>query len=177
MKKEVIWVDGLSAAGKQTFINHVMRDKPADLLTHFGWQGSKVTASRKSLEIIGALEDRAVDENRSALDEEVLKLARNNDVILIKLQTVDVKAKRPQRLRSLLPDFEHKVIYLQVKAEDMAERLRAKPWWDASEDPSQWVKEELAMVEEELDTLAHDFQVITVNASKGSDYEIIETHF
>lgn len=173
MKKEIVWVDGLSAAGKQTFIKKVAEDKAVDLLTSFGWQDSKVAVSKKSLEIIGALDDKDVEEKRNALEKEVVELAKNHDIILIKLQSVDVRAKRPEKLQSLLPDFKHKVICLRVKAKDMAERLRAKPWWDAAEDPFQWVKEEQVMVEEELDSLAQDFQVITVDASKGSDYRII----
>lgn len=173
MNKEIVWVDGLSAAGKQTFIMKVAEDRSIDLLTRFGWRDSKVAVSQMSLEIIGPLDDKAIEEKRAALEKEVVELAKDNGIILIKLQSVDVRAKRPEKLRSLLPDFKHKVIYLRVKAEDMAERLRAKPWWDAKEDPLQWVKEEQVMVKEELDSLSQDFQVITVDANEGSDYRII----
>jgi hypothetical protein len=51
--KEVVWVFGNSAAGKESFIRYITINKDARLLTSLGWQESKVTASEASMKYIG----------------------------------------------------------------------------------------------------------------------------
>jgi hypothetical protein len=103
----------------------------------------------------------------------VVDLAKHYDVILIKAQSLDTKARRQKKIEKLLPNFEHKIIVIRVQTKDMAERLRAKPWWDESEDPLEWAEAERDGIESEIKDLAKDFEIINVNGNKGSNYEII----
>ncbi len=174
MKKEVIWVEGLSAAGKEMFIRKIVEDKPSDLLRQFGWFNKKIALSHISLAAIGSLGDRSAKANRAAIEEEVMKLANVYDVILIKGQSLDTEAKRQKKIEKILPDFQHKIIVIRVKDEDMAERLMSKPWWNKSEDPLEWAEAERGLVDEEIKSLAKDFEIININGNKNSNYEIIK---
>ena len=82
--KEIVWVYGVSASGKETFIRKVVEERPEDLLRQLGWLGKKVVASQASLSYIGQTDDDEVVKKRREIEDEVPRLADDNDVILVK---------------------------------------------------------------------------------------------
>ncbi len=171
--KEVVWVFGVSASGKETFIRKVIDERPSDLLDQFSWNGKKIAASQVSIDVIGSYGNDDTKEKRKELEKEVVGLVRQNDVVLIKGQYIDYKAQRQVKLKTLLPDCKHKIVVIRVQTHDLPERLTSKPWWDKSEDPMKWTKGEQELVADLLKDLSQDFQVITINGNKDSHYEII----
>lgn len=60
---------------------------------------------------------------------EVGKLAKDSEVILIKEQRVDLRAKRPQRLQALYPSAQHILIILEcTDANELMSRYNMKPF-------------------------------------------------
>lgn len=41
-KSEIVWVFGSSAVGKDTFIQHIINDRPLNLFLQMGWADKKL---------------------------------------------------------------------------------------------------------------------------------------
>ena len=169
--KEIVWVFGESAAGKETFIKHIVKDKQTELLEEFGWQNKKAMACNASLRLIGA----RLSNKREKILDEVSKLLENAEVILIKWQFVDSKTNLPKRLKYKIPDVRQRIISLKVSPEELAERLPAKPLWSKygkTGEETKLVAHDLQVVRKSLQELS-DFDTTTINSSKSGNYEII----
>lgn len=166
--KEVVWVYGVSAAGKETFIQKVVEEQPEDLLERLGWLCKNIIASQASLKYIGHTDNDEVVEKRQEIEEEVPRLAEDNDVVLVKGQFVDYVAKRQAKLKKLLPSLQHKIIVLEVHPDHMPERLRQKAWWTDKEDPMDWTRGEKPLVDDLLEDLGRDFEIIRLDSSTSS---------
>ena len=170
MAKQVVWVFGASAAGKATFINYVLQNRPQELITRMGWQGSSVAAEPYSLSLIGAVsyhDDKT--RKRSKILSSVKSLLESSDVILIKGQQVDIDNGRPQRLRSECPECEHSIIYLDAGATQTLRRMKRKPWWRDDITPADietWRRSQLKTLES-MD--GFNFQVL--ESSRNSSYK------
>ena len=165
--KEVVWVFGTSASGKETFIKRVASGKPFDLIKNLGWEGKAVTASNESLNLI----DGELGELRDKVIEKIPVLLQKTDVILIKWQYVDSAAKRPQRLKDSLPDARHRIIELEVDMDELVMRLPRKHWWYDLGKEKESLTKELDMVANSLGQLP-DFDKVSIDSNESGNYRI-----
>ncbi len=170
--KEIVWVFGNSAAGKETFIRHMLTDESMELREKLGWQDLLVTASQASLKYIGQFDNDPVTQKRDEILEEVPELLTRNDVVLIKWQTVDSQAGRIDALLQTMPDVSQRIIYLDTSKETLVERLPRKSWWD-DDDIEGFIDEETAETRTELQRLAERFSVLKITSSDDAGYKIL----
>ena len=167
--KEVVWVFGASASGKETFIKHLLDNNPPELIKHIGWHDKTITACSESLEITG----KAVDTLREKILGKVPELLEKADVVLVKWQFVDSVAKRPQRLKELLPGVRHRVIELKVGMNELMKRLPNKAWWHDYGREKEHVTTELHWVSKYLEDLSGEFEIVSINSNKYGNYEFV----
>ena len=165
--KEVVWVFGVSASGKETFIRNIGRY--TDVQEQLKWINKSVVACEASLKYIGQREDDPVVSRREEILSQAPVLLDTAEVVLIKWQYVDSDALRPQRLKALLPNAQHRIIELNVPKTELIERIARKPWWDDYGKEEESVTAELEMVGNEIDVLRGEFEVIILNYT-GSDH-------
>ena len=157
MAKEVIWVFGTSASGKETFIKEVVGEgKYADKLN---CQDKNLSFAKSSLENIGHFDDDPVLQKRAKIVNEVKSLLEMNDLVLIKWQFVDSEAGRVEALKVELPNVKHKIVVLTATDEKLSERLRSKKWWAQGENTQKWIDEERELLTKELEKY-NDFEII-----------------
>lgn len=170
--KEIIWVFGNSAAGKETLIRHLLTDASMKLREQLGWQDLHLTASRASLEYIGQFNNDPVTQKRDEILKEAPELLSHNDVVLIKWQTVDSQAGRIDALLQAMPDVSHRIIYLDTPKETLVERLPRKSWWD-DDDIEGFIDEETAETRNQLQRLAERFSVLKITSSDDAGCKIL----
>ena len=163
--KEVIWVFGLSASGKETFIKYISASDDTELLSKLGLSTKRISFSTNSLKLIGG----ELDEQRDSILSEVQKLLSSSDVILIKWQFVDSIAKRPQKLKLLLPTARHKIICLVTDVDEIAKRLPHKPLWRQPGKERQLAKAEIPKVLQAINEL-YDFDITYLNSNDNAGY-------
>lgn len=156
--KEVVWIFGTSASGKETLINKLVNYKPAELIGRLVWKNKKIVACKESLDLIGG----ELDDLREQILEEVPKLLAKSDVVLIKWQYVDSLAKRLQRLKELLPETKHRIIELKVEVDELIKRLPNKKLWTNYGEEKALYDVELKVVPEELAKLSDQFEVVSL---------------
>ncbi len=160
MEKEVVWVFGTSASGKETYINGIVEEgKHAD---KFEYHDKKIAFAKSSIENIGHFDNDPILQKRTEIIEEVKNLLRNNDVVLIKWQFTDSEAGRVEALKTRFPDAKHKIVVLETSDADLSERLRKKPWWTEGDDTQKWIDEERELLAKELKKY-NDFEKIILN--------------
>ena len=101
--KELVWVFGISAAGKETFIRNVVNGKAAKAVEKLGWENLSVAASEASLQYFDHSSDTPNTKQRDEILTEVPELLKQSDVVLIKFQTNDSESGRIEKLNKLLP--------------------------------------------------------------------------
>lgn len=168
--KEVAWVVGASAAGKETFIKKVHGNP--ELLLSLGWAGRPLTFSEASIKNIGQYKNDPVLRKRKRILVEVPALLRDADVVLIKWQIADTKALRPQRLKQLLPSVRHTLIELTAPQDELAKRIKQKPWWNNDGTEIQFIAKELGIVARSIKQLGEDFENATLT-STANTYSIV----
>ncbi|MBI5906465.1 hypothetical protein HY857_00230, partial [Candidatus Saccharibacteria bacterium] len=151
------------SSGKETFVKHIVNDNPADLIEDLGWEDKTVVASNDSLELI----DGHLGETRDQVLDGIPSLLANNDVVLIKWQHVDSGARRPQRLKEVIPDAKHRIIELKVSMGELVLRLPRKHWWHDLGRERNHLNGELEMLAASLDALP-DFDRTVVDSSSTS---------
>ncbi len=164
-KKEIVWIFGKSASGKETFIKKVVVDQK--LAKKFNWICEGITYSSHSLNFTGNDEDKRVISARKNIIKDVLTLQKDFNVILIKWQYIDTLLDTPQKLLLLLPGSNHKIILLEVPSAKLEARLKNKKWWQESSDSNEFDKHETKMVLESVSKLKSDFEIIKIDS--GSD--------
>jgi len=150
--KQIIWVFGTSASGKETFIRAVMKD--SSLQDKFGLTNLRVTYSDESLKNLGKLNDA-----RSKIVPEVSDLLNTYDVILIKWQYGDTLLNTPEKLYSTYPAVQHRIIKLIVGEDEQLRRLQTKNWWHDIGKESQFIEKEQHLVDRSISSLESKFNV------------------
>ena len=163
MKKEVVWVYGSSAVGKETFIRKITDERPYSLLKQFGWTEKKVVASTASLQLVIQSGSEPISSVREVILAEVPKLIEANEVVLIKSQNVDFSRTRPQRLKELLPKAQHRLIFVNINTKEVFSRWKNKSWWKGTETIND------AIVE-------HNYQLEAIETLQGFDIIEIESN-
>jgi hypothetical protein len=167
--KEVVWVIGTSASGKDTFIRNVSRN--TDLVESLGWAGKSIAVCESSLEYIAQFEDDPVVEQREELLEESKSLVDTADIVLIKWQQLDTQASRPQRLKDLTPTARHRIIELRVERSELIERYRLKPWWHDIGKEESFIESELKFVSDAIGDLS-SLEVTVLDSSTDGRYNL-----
>jgi predicted kinase len=173
--KEIVWVYGPSAAGKETFVRKASQPESEDLRQKLGWGGQLVVPCGESIEWVGRrrIKDDPDVLKREQLVSVVQRVVTQADVVLIKGQDVDLVANRPNQLLAAEPTYLHKVIYLAVSVAELMQRLPSKPWWngtDTAEDVLGWTNYQLDM----LQKLDPKFALIAIDRSSSKQYEFTE---
>ncbi len=170
--KEVVWVYGPSASGKETFIRKMIDHPPEILLKQFGWTNKKIGVSQASLDHIGQFSNDPIVQNREVITKETTQLLKNLDIILIKGQFEDFETNRPQQLKNLIQSAEHKVLIFQIDLDELSRRLPKKKWWSGTYDAKNFLSYEKHMISNQLKGLK-DFEVIHVDSSDNGNYRIL----
>ncbi len=123
--KEVYWVVGESAAGKETFIKNMISGNLTELEEKLNIKNKKIIASKESLRLIGV----KLSNKRELILVEIPKLLKDADVVFIKWQSVDSKTDLMNRLKVILPSAKHIIIKLDASKEELIKRLPLKPLW------------------------------------------------
>jgi hypothetical protein len=171
--KEVVWVFGASAAGKETFITSLLSPEINHLSRWFGWQSKKVIVCQESIEWVGLYKDDPKIAKRDKIVEKVSALIKEADIVIIKGQDVDLVAKRPAQLIELLIDYQHSVIFINVSISELMERLPQKVWWngtDTETDTLNYLNNQLDMLAE----LKNNMKFTAINGNAKGNYEITE---
>ncbi len=123
--KEIYWVLGESAAGKETFIKKLASGNLIELEEKLNIKNKKIVASRESLRLIGV----RLSNQRERLLEEIPRLLEDNDAVFIKWQSIDTKTNLINRLNEILPSAKQIIIKLDVSKKELIKRLPSKPLW------------------------------------------------
>ena len=176
-KKQIVWVVGTSAAGKETFLKTISTDDA--LQGQLAWSGKTIAISQLSIVHIVQVYDDPVIQLRLGILDEVSNLLVDNDVVLIKWQIVDSDAGLPSRLLELFPDSEHVFCEIEAPKEILVKRLIHKTWWDSNDDAGQHVDNERATLVSIIAGLGDGFAHIRVknNDNDTSRFSVIKTGF
>lgn len=166
--KEVVWVFGTSASGKETFIKSVLKD--AILLEQLGWKYKSVVACEQSTKFIGQFKRDPKIILRESIIKKVPTLLSSADVVLIKWQFVDSQTSRPQRLKEAIPEAQHRIILLNTPESELIERLARKKWWHDYGEEKEFISKELSMVGDCIKQLSPEFMTTTLNSGTYSNY-------
>ncbi len=165
--KEVAWIFGTSASGKETFIRNAANNQPA--LEALGWMGRPLAACQSSLKYIGQFDGDPIIEHRRKILEEVPLLLDSVEVVLIKWQSVDSWISLPQKLREGLPGVRHRIIELRASLPELEKRLKQKPWWTDYGHEKEFIGEELEEVSRTTKDLK-GFDITVLSSSEADNY-------
>ena len=150
--KEIIWVFGTSAAGKETFIEKLLID--TKLQKTLGLSSKSIAVSKQSLVNLGKL-----DGSRRSIVNEVAELITLNEIVVIKWQYGDTLLHTPTTLHAMFPTFKHAVVNLSVDRDEQIRRLRTKPWWSDIGQENEFIANELKLVEDSVENLGKGFTI------------------
>ncbi|MFC1686219.1 hypothetical protein ACFLZZ_04350 [Nanoarchaeota archaeon] len=170
MKSKIIWVYGGSAAGKETFIRNMEKNPPKYITNLLRWKDKKIIVSWKSINYIANERKDPKGSKREEILDEVLKLSKKeNSVILIKGQDLDLERQRLGRLKEMLPSHKQEIIYLHTDSETMYNRCKRKPWWNKEWDKKgfvKWVKYQVRML-----LKLKEFKIIALDSGDKGGYK------
>lgn len=169
--KELVWVFGTSASGKQTFISNILRDK--ELKNRLGYKGQDIAACQRSLDYLGHIGQEEIVDERRLIVNDVKHLLENHDVVLVKWQYIDSELKTPQTLKNQLPDIKHHVMNLSISSKENKKRLSGKTWRKEMFNDTEFSNREVALVKCCLDELPPEFCITTLDSSANADYKEI----
>jgi len=171
--KEVVWIYGPSASGKETFIRKLIDHPRKGLLRQFDWENKKIKVCQASLDYIGQFSNDPVVKMRQKIVDETIKLIKNTDVILIKGQFDDFEAGRPQRIKNLLKEASHKIFIFRVDQTELSGRLAGKKWWNDTYNAKKFSDYEQKFISGHIKAL-EGFQIVEVDSSKTGEYKILK---
>jgi hypothetical protein len=151
--KQIVWVFGTSASGKETFIKTLLSD--TELQQTLGIASDQIAISEESLKNLGKL-----DKSRASIIDETARLLDTYEVILIKWQYGDTLLHTPNVLYSQYPAFRHTAIKLSVGEQEQKRRLQTKSWWHDIGEEDKFITKEVGLVEDSLRRLRGNFIVI-----------------
>lgn len=175
MKTEIVWVNGPSGAGKETFIGAALRaELPQHVLDALGWQGREIVACMESIEWIAGQRDGDAtgDKRKKLIDVALDKAARHpGAIILVKSQDLDLKADRPRFLWTMTPGAVNRIVYLRCELEEQFARWYDKWWFNPAEHTMQtvveWQREQTKML---LELQRDGFEIIAFDGGAGKNY-------
>ena len=150
--KEIIWIYGTSAAGKETFIKELATSRELQRLLKLG--GTQIGFSEQSLINLGRL-----DESRASIIQEIAQIIDNNEVVLVKWQYGDTLLGTPEELLHQHPAARHRVIELIVGDDDQRQRLQAKSWWHDTGHEDEFIAQERVLVQNSIKSLPSTFMI------------------
>jgi adenylate kinase family enzyme len=170
---QVVWIFGSSGAGKETLIQGLSRkEQPLELLKHFRWNPADILICEESLRLVAQHDNDPVLEKRKELADMIKTLAQDDSsVILIKGQDVDLEQKIPSKLKEMLPNAVHRIIFLSVPTGVLLERWKRKPWWNDEytlKTVQQWEEYQLEL----LKKLQGEFVFSTVRSVDTNTYKL-----
>ncbi|HEX4774377.1 MAG TPA: hypothetical protein VH234_02580 [Candidatus Saccharimonadales bacterium] len=175
--KEVAWIFGNSASGKETFVKKITEGGEYEgVLQSLDWVGKTIMAAQSSLAFIGQYDGDPVTEHREGILTEVPCILRHADVALVKWQGVDSGTLRVERLRAALPDARHRIIQLVTPDEELAERLPLKDWWNENDDIPEFIAEEHTHIDNCIAALKGYFPITRLSGSTIADYAILRSY-
>ena len=168
--KEVVWIFGNSAAGKETFIRHITDGDDPALLTKLGWANKQLAPCHASINYIGQFDEDPVIQKRAMILDEVPKLIAQADVVLIKWQAVDSMSGRIEELEALLPNVNHRIIQIITTDEELAKRLPQKSWWWEDGNTEEFISEERTKVANYITELHKKLPITQVSGDSDNNY-------
>ncbi len=153
--KEIIWVFGTSASGKETFIRSLINDGRMRKLLDL--QHKTITYSKESLKNLGKL-----DNSRVSIIDNVHALLEKKEVVLIKWQYGDTLLDTPNRLYDLFPKYNFRAVILKVSLPIQIERLKTKSWWHDSGKEEEYITKENLTVQNSVKALNDHFTIQNV---------------
>ena len=169
--KEVIWVMGPSAVGKETKKKTIAGDLKA--LKLLNMESESIVSCGASYHFNGNYKDDPIDKAREKIFDEIPDLLKNYDVVLIKWQHIDSELNRPERLKELLPEATHRAVLLVTPRHELAERLPIKSWWHDYGKELAHVNRGIEHVAKSLDTLPISMTLTIILSSDKKFYSII----
>ena len=161
MRKEIVWVFGTSAAGKETFIRTAATN-PIHR-SNLGWQGKKITFCKESIKNLVTIENDPRNTHRDTIISNVEELIKTNDVVLIKWQFLDSDSERVRQLKNNLQNFSHKIIILNASDSEISNRLIKKDWWKPEYCQKDWIENERELLRKDLEQY-RDFEIIQMES-------------
>lgn len=172
--KKIYWIVGTSCVGKQTFITRLLRGRAKKIISSLGWEDKKISASQISITNIGQFKGDPSTSKRDAILDEITKLT-DSEIILIKWQFVDSENNRPGKLRALLPEYEHEIIYIKSDKELNIKRLPLKSWWIDYGNEKPFCESELVAIKKCLQQFNIDgFKTAYTFESKQDGFELVK---
>ncbi len=169
--REVIWVMGPSAVGKETFIKTIAGDHRT--LELMGLENKSIVSCGASYHFNGAYKGDAVDAAREKIFDEIPELLNKYDVVFIKWQHVDSELHRPERLQKLIPDAVHRALLLVAPRKELAERLLKKSWWHDRGNENMHVNAGIKNIKVSVNSLPGSIQITMMSSSKQKPYSLI----
>jgi len=167
---EIVWVYGVSAAGKETFIKKMVNDKPFSVVEGLGWDTKNIIPCMESIEYVVQVAGDGNEQKRHLLPTIIKTLDESNtdSVILIKGQDLDLRADRITQTKILIPQATHRILFIDTPIDAVYERVQNKKWWTGihpKEELLNWEKNQKNF----LRTLQGDFEITIIN----HEYEIV----
>lgn len=173
--KQVVWIFGNSAAGKDTFIRHIESGGNLALIEKLGWIQADIKHSKASLKYISQFRGDPITVRRDLIFKEVPKLLVNSNVVLVKWQGVDSEAVRIESLQAILPNCAHRIIQIVTSDKELIKRLPLKNWWDDSYDIYEFIAGENKHIEEWINKLDSRLPVVKISGNPLDDYKLLES--
>lgn len=173
MPNKIIWVFGPSAAGKETFIKHIMEDRPSELLNRLGWNSFNIVPCTESIKWVVQSDDDNNEMLRKYLAKLIRKYSQENkdSVILVKGQDLDFGDKSLEKAKEYLPQDSHEIVFLNTDFDTLYKRYKSKPWWDEfmTEDVCKsWMEEQ---IENLIERQKAGFNIRALNSGDDKRYE------
>jgi hypothetical protein len=166
-QKEMVWVIGSSAAGKETFIRAVTSNDA--IAARFGWTDRTIRTVPASTTYIGQTFDDAITERREEILSEAIVILQVADIAIAKWQFVDTTANRLSRLAANMPGVNHRSIILHTDDDQRLKRLINKPWW-TDLDAKSFMADEQVMLSTAIKKIPDNFDIIHIDSSAGTQY-------
>lgn len=151
--KQIVWIFGVSASGKETFINSLLEDSVLQKMLSI--KDKRIAISKQSLKNLGKL-----DQSRASVLDEVFNLILSNEVVLIKWQYGDTLLGTPNTLCVKFPTLKHTCVKLTADKPEQARRLKTKTWWHDIDQEDEFLASEGALVGSSIKKLPPNFEVI-----------------
>jgi predicted kinase len=183
--KEIIWIYGSSASGKETFIKHILNNPNKTLLTRLNLENKNIQVLQQSLDLIGEYDNDPKQKLRLNIPKYIINQIKKNsksEVILIKGQDYDLINNTPNKLKKLLnsqyENLNHNIIFLHTDFETLYTRVKNKSWWTKELENKGINYFKNWLLKEQIPELIklnkhHNFNIISIN-SKDKKYELIE---
>ena len=160
----VLWFFGQSAAGKETLVRKIEKERPAELLGWLDLDGYIVRVCDTGFVRPGT--------RQGLVDDICVQLGNaRNTALLVKGQDEDLRNNRPQDARNRLPKLVHRIVFVRSDPNEVFRR------WQKQTGREHWTREgafdELNRQLDLVGKLRTDFVPICVDAT-DLNYKIID---